>query len=220
MAQLTIDRANVERLVSRAAALASRTAERSGTDAGRAILGIAGAPGAGKSTLAAQVADAVGAAAVVVPMDGYHLAQPELNRLGRAGRKGNIDTFDACGFLSLVRRLASATEDVYVPEYRRELGEPIAGAILVPRGAPLVILEGNYLLVDAPVWREVRPLLTEAWFVEQDEAIRLERLIGRHLLLDFAGRPDAARAHAHGSDQINADLVAGTRGVADVIVVG
>ena len=147
----------------------------------RRLLGITGAPGSGKSTLAAALADALGSGrAVVVPMDGFHLAQAELERLGRAGRKGAPDTFDQSGFVALLARLRQAAEPVtYAPQFRREIEEPVAGALPVPREVPLVIVEGNYLLVDDGPWAAVRDLLDECWYVEVDEAARMDRLVAR-----------------------------------------
>jgi pantothenate kinase len=184
----------------------------------RTLLGIAGAPGAGKSTLAQAVAAQVGPErAVVVPMDGFHLAQAELERLGRAGRKGALDTFDGDGFVALLRRLHAADAPVtYAPAFTREIEEPVAGAIPVARETPLVIVEGNYLLVDADPWVHVRGLLDECWFVEIDEAVRIERLIARHVA--HGRSPEAARAFALGSDQVNAQLIAGTRSRAHQVV--
>src|SRR5262245_1678528 len=110
-----------EELVARAAGLVSGGARR--------LLGVCGAPGAGKSTLAGALATALGRRAVVAPMDGFHLAQAELDRLGRADRKGAPDTFDAAGYVALLRRLRTATEPVvYAPRFHREIEEPIAGA--------------------------------------------------------------------------------------------
>lgn len=186
----------------------------------RRLLGIAGAPGSGKSTLAAALADALGPQlAIVVPMDGFHLAHSELERLGRAGRKGAPDTFDASGFVALLARLRDAEEPVtYAPQFRREIEEPIAGAIPVPREVPLVIVEGNYLLVDDGPWAGVRGLLDECWFVEVDEAVRMDRLVARHRA--FGRSEEEARAFASGSDQANAEVIAATRGRADVVVAG
>jgi pantothenate kinase len=119
----------------------------------RKLLGLAGAPGAGKSTLAAALLEAVGAdRAQVVPMDGFHLANVELQRLGRAARKGAPDTFDSAGYVALLQRLREQRPDggiVYAPEFRREIEEPVAGAIAVLPTTQLVITEGNYLLHDA-----------------------------------------------------------------------
>src|SRR4051812_41526675 len=129
-------------------------------DGERRILGIAGPPGGGKSTVARQVVAELGDAARLVPMDGLHLAQPELVRLGRRDRMGAPDTFDAAGYTALLARLRSDEEVVYAPEFRREIEEPIAGAIAIPRAVSLVVTEGNYLLL----WPEVRPLLDECWY--------------------------------------------------------
>ena len=211
-----------EVLIARASALAS-TAPDDGSHANigpRRLLGIAGAPGSGKSTLAAALAAALGPdLAIVVPMDGFHLAQAELERLGRASRKGAPDTFDAAGFVALLARLREAAEPVtYAPLFRREIEEPIAGAIPVPREVPLVIVEGNYLLVDDGPWAAVRGLLDECWYVEVDEAERMDRLVARHR--EFGRTAEDARAFAAGSDQANADVIVATRGRADVVVAG
>jgi pantothenate kinase len=183
---------------------------------GRAILGLVGPPGGGKSTLAAAITDALGDAAVLVPMDGFHLAQAELVRLGIRDRMGAPDTFDAAGYVALLERLRAARETVYAPEFRRPPEEPIAGAIAIPPEVPLVVTEGNYLLVDEGDWGRVRPQLDEAWYVEIDEDIRLEWLIARHV--QFGKTPEEARAWVMRSDQANAAVVAATRDRADVVV--
>jgi pantothenate kinase len=183
----------------------------------RAILGITGPPGGGKSTLARAIADELAGAAALVAMDGFHLAQAELVRLGRADRKGALDTFDGAGYVALLRRLSENTEDVvYAPDFRREIEEPINAAVAVPREVPLVITEGNYLLVDEGPWAQIRGLLDEAWYVCQDEETRLELLIARHV--EFGKAPDFAREWVMRSDQRNAELVATTRSRADALV--
>src|SRR3954454_19606938 len=179
---------------------------------GRRILGIAGPPGGGKSTVARAVVAELGADARLVPMDGFHLAQAELVRLGRRDRMGAPDTFDAAGFAALLRRLRGDEPVVYAPEFRREIEEPIAGAIAVPRSAPLVVTEGNYLLL----WPEIKPLLDESWYVETDEELRVQRLIQRHI--QFGKTPEYARAWVMRSDEVNAALVAGTAARADHLV--
>jgi pantothenate kinase len=183
----------------------------------RRILGITGAPGSGKSTLASTLIAALAPHAVLVPMDGFHLANEQLVRLGRRDRKGAVDTFDAAGYVALLRRLRDPAEIlVYAPEFRRAIEEPIACAIPVPRDVPLVVTEGNYLLVDEDPWSAVRPLLDEAWFLEPEEEVRIERLVARHV--EF-GKPLAdARAWSLGTDQRNAELVQQTRDRADLIV--
>ncbi|WP_329014435.1 nucleoside/nucleotide kinase family protein [Micromonospora rifamycinica] len=200
---------SVDDLVARARSLA---------DAGpRQLLGIAGAPGAGKSTLAERIVAAVGPTARLVPMDGFHLAQAELVRLGRADRKGAVDTFDANGYVSLLRRLRRLEPTaVYAPLFRRDLEEPVAGAVEVPPSVRLVVTEGNYLLLDDPPWDEVRSLLHEAWFLDLDVELRLRRLVARHVA--YGRSPEAAQAWAYGSDEANAALVAGTAGRADLVV--
>jgi pantothenate kinase len=201
--------AEVETLIERARELARQE--------GRTILGIAGQPGGGKSTLAQAVVAAVGPAAVLVPMDGFHLAQAELVRLGRRDRMGAPDTFDALGYVALLRRLRNRTEDVvYAPAFRRDIEEPIAGAIAVPRDAPLVVTEGNYLLLPDGPWAGVRPLLDECWYVDLGEATRLRWLIQRHV--DFGKTREAAEEWVRRSDQANAAVVAATRDRADVVV--
>jgi pantothenate kinase len=200
---------DVEALLARARRLAA--------GGGRRILGVAGPPGGGKSTIAAAVVAALQDAAVLVPMDGFHLAQAELVRLGRRDRMGAPDTFDAGGYAALLRRLRDQTEEVvYAPEFRREIEEPIAGAIAVGRSVPLVVTEGNYLLLDTGLWAGVRTLLDEVWYVEMDEETRVAWLIQRHI--DYGKAPEAAREWVLRSDQANAEVVAATRERADVVV--
>jgi pantothenate kinase len=183
----------------------------------RRILGVTGAPGAGKSTVAEAVVAALDGSAVLVGMDGFHLANVELERLGRRDRKGAADTFDAAGYAALLRRLREpGDEPVYAPEFRREIEEPIACAVPVPPETPLVVTEGNYLLVEEGSWAALRGLLDEVWFLDPPEELRLDRLIRRHEA--FGKAPDAARAWALGTDQRNADLVAATRCRADLVV--
>jgi pantothenate kinase len=183
---------------------------------GRRVLGITGPPGSGKSTLAVRLVEAVGPDAVALPMDGFHLANVELRRLGRAGRKGAPDTFDAAGYAALLRRVRDRADLVYAPEFDRSLEEPVAGAIPVPRDVRLVVTEGNYLLLTQGPWAGVRPLLDEVWYLEPDDAVRMERLVRRHIA--FGKPPDAARSWAHGSDSRNAEVVAAERDRADLIL--
>lgn len=182
---------------------------------GRVLLGLAGAPGAGKSTLARHLADALGpGVAAVVPMDGFHLANAELARLGRAERKGAPDTFDAAGFVALLRRLSApvAGETVYAPAFHRAIEEPVAGAIPVDPAVTLVIVEGNYLLLDG-AWAGVRPLLAEAWFVEAGEARRHAWLLARHIA--YGRTAQDAAAWVESTDEPNARLIRMTRARAD-----
>lgn len=194
-------------LVERARLLAS---------AGRRVLGVTGPPGAGKSTLAAALVEELGAAAVLVPMDGFHLADSELDRLGRRDRKGAPDTFDAAGYLALLRRLrAGEDEVVWAPLFRRELELAEAGALAVPAGVPLVVTEGNYLLADG-AFTAVRGLLDACWFLDVDPVLRRARLVARHVT--HGRSPAAAEAWVAASDDRNAALVQATRDRADLLV--
>jgi pantothenate kinase len=192
-------------------------ARRLATAGERRILGLTGAPGAGKSTLAEALVDALAGAAVLVPMDGFHLANVELERLGRRDRKGAADTFDAAGYASLLRRLRDPAEGtVYAPMFRREIEEPIACAIPVQPETPLIVTEGNYLLLDEGWWSPLRELLDEVWYLAPSEEVRLDRLVRRHEA--YGKSPEAAVAWAYGTDQRNAELVASTRTRADLVI--
>lgn len=187
----------------------------------RAVLGIAGSPGAGKTTLAERLVRELNGSGepwvAHVPMDGFHLADVELDRLGRRDRKGAPDTFDAAGYAALLRRLREETgEVVYAPGFERVLEQPIAGAIPVPPTARLVVTEGNYLLLHAGSWARVRPCLDEVWFCEVDEDERVRRLVARHE--EFGKDHATAVAWVAGTDQRNADLVATTRERAELVV--
>ncbi len=179
----------------------------------RKLLGLVDAPGAGKSTLALALLQAVGNdRAQVVPMDGFHLANVELQRLGRADRKGAPDTFDSAGYVALLERLRSQRPDgdiVYAPEFRREIEEPIAGAIAVLPSTQLVITEGNYLLRDVGPWAGAAAMLDEVWYVDIDDAVREQRLVQRHQ--QFGRSAEAARDWVASTDAPNARLIAATR---------
>ena len=186
-------------------------------DGKRRILGLVGAPGAGKSTVAQAILEALADRAVIVPMDGFHLANVELERLGRASRKGAEDTFDSAGYVALLGRLRTQRSDemIYAPTFRREIEEPIAGAIPVMPDTPLVITEGNYLLLDRGHWSGVRPLLDEAWYVDVDPELRRQRLVERHMRF---GRDEvAARKWVQQTDEVNAVLIESTRARADLV---
>jgi pantothenate kinase len=184
----------------------------------RRLLGLIGPPGAGKSTLAAALHAACETrqpgVSQIVPMDGYHLANVELARLGRAGRKGAPDTFDAAGYAALLRRLRQQGSDevIYAPEFRREIEEPIAGAIPVFAQTRLIIAEGNYLLLPDGAWAGVAALLDETWYVEIDPALRTDRLVRRHE--QFGRSPQAARDWVAGTDEPNAIRIEATRPLA------
>ena len=183
--------------------------------AGRFLLGLAGAPGSGKSTLAAFLHRTYGA--VVVPMDGFHLADVELAHRGILDRKGTPESFDAWGYAALLRRVRErADHTVMAPTFERELEQPIAGAIAVPHDVGLVVTEGNYLLLDEDPWRAVRAQLDQVWHLVTDDSVRVPRLVARHAR--FGKSPAAARAWVEAIDQPNAALVQAARHRADLVL--
>ncbi|TLM83083.1 nucleoside/nucleotide kinase family protein [Pseudarthrobacter sp. NamE5] len=184
----------------------------------RVILGIAGAPGSGKSTFADRIRQQFGPGqAVVVPMDGFHLGNAIIDGTPLRQRKGAMDTFDAGGYLSLLRRLVRRDEPVvYAPEFRRTLDEPVAASIAVPAEVPLVITEGNYLLMEQEPWKDIRAQLDEVWFVDTPQDLRLSRLVDRHV--SFGMDRAAAEAWANGPDEANAVLIQATRPAADRVI--
>jgi pantothenate kinase len=187
---------------------------------GRRLLGIVGTPGSGKSTLAQLLADALGEQAVVVPMDGFHLANRELARLGRAARKGAPDTFDVGGYRALLARLKQQQqqqdETIYAPLFQREIEESIAGAITILPQTRLVISEGNYLLLSQGPWASVAPIFDECWFVSVSAEERHMRLMARHQ--QFGRSEEAARAWIDSTDEPNARLIEQDRNLADLIL--
>jgi pantothenate kinase len=184
----------------------------------RRLLGIGGAPGSGKSTLARRLVDALGADAVLVEMDGFHLAQRELLRLRISERKGAPDTFDVAGYVDLLGRLKACGPDiVYAPEFRREIEEPIACAVPIGPEIPLIVTEGNYLLLNYDKWKRVRIVLDEAWFLFIDDDLRVQRLIDRHLRYGRT-QAEAEERVLHGTDHVNALMVNSSKAGADLLI--
>lgn len=189
---------------------------RAGGD--RYLLGVCGRPGAGKSTVSKRIAAAIRGTATVVPMDGFHLASEVIAGTPLAERRGAPDTFDGDGFVALLERLRHQSEAVvYAPRFDRSIEDPIAGAIAIHHHAAIVIVEGNYLLHDAPPWTAVTRLLDEIWYVEQsDDRVRIERLVARHVRFGKS-RSESAR-WVEESDERNARLIAGRRSYADLVL--
>ena len=189
------------------------------------VLGISGAPGVGKTTFARALVEALGgpaAAVVPLPMDGFHLADVELERIGRRDAKGAPDTFDSHGYAATLERLRTPRpgETVYAPAFERDLDQPLAGAVAVEPGTALVVTEGNYLLLDGPGhdgWVRARAAIDEVWHVALPDDVRRERLLARHVR--HGRTPEQARAWMASVDDPNALLVAAAASRADRVVV-
>ena len=188
----------------------------------RVVLGLAGAPGAGKLTLAEAIVryacHEMGKCwAASLPLDGFHLSNAQLQRLGRENRKGAPDTFDVHGYASLLSRVAADSEgDIYVPDYDRSLHEPIAARLVVPQTARLVVTDGNYLALDEPGWREARKFIDQLWYVDAADILRQQRLVARQIMGGRAER--AAQAWVEGNDRANAELVKTSKSNCDWVV--
>jgi len=183
----------------------------------RKIVGLIGKPGAGKSTLSAQLIEQLGDQAAILNMDGYHFSNLALRELGRADRKGAPDTFDALGFTEILKRVKhEVDQNIYFPVFDRSIEESIAAQGVITPKIKLVITEGNYLLHNDNNWGGVKKFLDESWFIEVDDQIRIERLVNRHH--KFGKSKADAHSWATGSDENNAQVVARTRELADVII--
>lgn len=189
------------------------------TAPGRVLVGITGPPGAGKSTVAQALVDLFDGASYV-PMDGFHLSNAVLEEMGRRDRKGAVDTFDAAGFLAVLRRVAAeyGRGDVDVPAFERRLDEPVAAGHVVPATSRLVFTEGNYLGLPDGEWAQVRPLLNRLYYVDCPAPERRVRLVRRHV--EGGRTPRAAAAWVDAVDEPNARLIATTRPRCDLVVDG
>jgi len=190
-------------------------------DAGRALLGIVGEPGAGKSTFAQQLLARLEkerpGLAVAVSMDGFHLAQKVIDARGQAAGKGTIDTFDADGFLALLRRTRAETSNtVWWPEFDRDLEDAVAGSTEVAERHRLVIVDGNFLLAAQGPWQQVKDVLDETWFLDALPESRRARLTRRYISYGFT--PEAARAKTLGVDEDTSALVRSTLSRADLVL--
>lgn len=187
---------------------------------GRLIVAISGPPGAGKSTVSEYLRDAInndGAGpAVVVPMDGFHLDNAILDERGLRSRKGSPPTFDCAGFAALLERLKNASEDIVIPAFDRSLDLARAGASIVRAEHQVLLVEGNYLLLDQEPWTHLTPFFDMSIFLDVPFAELERRLIQRWL--DHGHTEDAARERALSNDIPNAELVVSTSRDADYVV--
>ncbi|WP_151523644.1 nucleoside/nucleotide kinase family protein [Serinicoccus kebangsaanensis] len=195
-----------------------------GAEGGRAVLGIAGEPGAGKSTLVRLLLGELTAVhgqgwAAHLPMDGFHLADAQLARLGLTDRKGAPETFDVEGYAALlhrVRRPAPGSGPVYAPGFERDLEQPLAAALHIPPTARLVLTEGNYLLLRDDRWRAARAQLDAVWWVAVDAGVRQARLVSRHEA--WGKGAERARAWVARVDEVNASTVRDRSDPADLVL--
>lgn len=191
-------------------------------DGRRAILGIAGGPGAGKTTFTEQLLAQLRCThpdgwVAHLPMDGFHIADVQLVRLGSADRKGAQDTFDGLGYAHLLHRVRTEPDStIYAPGFERTIEQPVAAALVIPPQARLVVTEGNYLLLDQEPWRTARAELEQTWYITTDHTLRLQRLVARHVR--FGKTPTDAHTWVMRSDEANAQLVATSSSSADHVI--
>lgn len=188
---------------------------------GRVALGIAGGPGVGKSTLAAQLVAALNGGrpdrAALVPMDGFHMRQEKLETLGLTAEKGAPRTFEATEFAAFVVRLKQATGTVTGPGYSRQIEDVVDDAVTVPAEARILIVEGNYLLLTEGPWAEVKPALDFTVFIDVPRDVVRARLLKRHAA-EGLFTEERNIAHVDRVDLGNYDLVAATRARADLVL--
>jgi pantothenate kinase len=197
-------------------ALAQDIKARAG-DAKRFMVGVAGPPGAGKSTVAMQLHDALntlGETSVIVPMDGFHFDDIVLNARGHRARKGAPHTFDARGFAVLLQRIKACEPDIAIPVFDRTMELSRAAADIVDATTRFIVIEGNYLLLKQTPWDQLKSLFDLTVFISVPKPELVRRLMGRIL----AHGHDAAYAEhwIASNDLLNVDTVIGESAGADI----
>ena len=173
----------------------------------RTLIGIVGKPGAGKSTVVEEIAKRFDPNSVsIIPMDGFHLSNEELIKLGRRDRKGAPDTFDVEAFNSLIKKVnLNGNVNNEFPIFHREIEASIENEGIVPKESRVVVIEGNYLFSSDHNWDGIFQMLDHTWFIEIDDEVRIERLIARHIR--YGKTPKEAEAWSRGSDETNARFI-------------
>lgn len=195
-----------------------RILELSKSAGSRILIGIVGKPGAGKSTITSKLREILPQEeTTILSQDGYHLSNAQLKELGRSDRKGAPDTFDPISFTELLKRVSTDLEnDIYFPIFHREIEESIAAEGVITSKTKIVLVEGNYLLLESHGWHDVANHLDETWYLNIDDDIRLKRLVARHI--EYGKDPDFAHSWAHGTDEANARLIEATKVRADAFL--
>ncbi len=187
----------------------------------RLILGIVGYPGAGKSTLAHALESEINSllsaeSCVVVPMDGFHYSNEKLAELNLLPLKGIPATFDSSEFISLLTRLRDKSRTIFAPKFDRSIEASIENAIEILPTHQILIVEGNYLLLDDQPWNQARELLDQVWFIDTDFDAIYPRLVERHM--SGGKTAEEARVKVESTDMPNARLIEKSKANADRIV--
>lgn len=181
----------------------------------RILVAVAGPPGSGKSTLAENLAERLGPSAAVLPMDGFHLDNATLRQMDLFDRKGAPETFDASGFVALVRELRS-NKDLFYPTFDREADSTVPRGGQIGKQTNVVVVEGNYLLLDNPPWSELADLFDLTVSIDVDRDVLETRLIKRWL--DHGLSEADAEARALSNDMRNVEFVTNNSRASDFVI--
>lgn len=188
---------------------------------GRSVLGIAGGPGVGKSTIAVRLVEALNreqpGIAAYVPMDGFHMRHARLEAMGTAADKGMPHTFEVEAFEGFLAKLKSAHEPMSGPGYSRKIEDVVDDHYTVAAETRLLVVEGNYLLLATSPWWRIKPLLDLSVFIEVPRQLAEARLLKRHAEEGLFTQ-ERNRAHVARVDMPNFDLVQRSKPRADIAI--